>query len=335
MTHPIRLLFIALVLGACTSSTSDMKDGEGRRLLVVNQGGFQRGEASLSEVRVDSRTVREDVFSAKNGRPLGDVAQSLTEFGDRFFIVVNNSHKIEVVAKNDYRSVGTIAVPDNAGPRYMAISNSNHGYLTNLYSNRVMKVDLSSLSITKQIDVGAGSEGIVIANDTAFVAKNLNSDFTSASQIALIRSGNDAVIGTWETGVGPTQLKVIGSTVVVSCSGTWGQNDGELVVHNRSTGQIVRRIPLGAYAAGFARGPGNSVYVLADGVKRVDLSTGTVTPISTRSFYAIAFDGEWLWLADALNYAQAGRLLRASSAGAVIDSVTVGIIPGYIHVDGN
>ena len=324
-----------LLVGACTSATSDSKDGAGRRLLVVNQGGFNRGEASLSEVRVDSRTVKEDVFLAKNGRPLGDVAQSLTEFGDRYFIVVNNSHKIEVVARDDYRSLGTISIPGNASPRYMAVSSTNHGYLTTLYSDKVMKVDLSTLAITKQIDVGAGSEGIVIVNDTAFVAKNLNADFSSASQIALIRTGTDAVIATWETGVGPTQLMAFGSTVVVSCSGTWGRNDGELVVHNRATGAVERRIPLGAYAGGFAKGSGDVVYVLADGVKRVDLGTGTVTPISPRSFYAIAFDGESLWLADALNYAQAGRLLRATSSGMVTDSMAVGIVPGYIHVDEN
>jgi hypothetical protein len=335
MKTKIHLLIIVLVLGACASSTSDKKDGSGQTLLIVNQGGFNRGEATLSELRVESRTVREDVFSAKNGRPLGDVAQSVTEFGDRLFIVVNNSHKIEVVAKSDYRSVGTIAIPNNAGPRYMAISNSNHGYLTNLYSNSVTKVDLSSLSILRQIDVGSGSEGIVIANDTAFVAKNLNADFSSGSQIALIRTGNDVLLDTWETGVGPTQLDVMGSTLVVSCSGTWGQNDGELVVHNRNTGQIIRRIPLGAYAAGFAKGAGNTVYVLANGVKRVDVGIGTVTTLSSRSFYAIGYDGESLWLADALNYAQAGRLIRASNQGIPVDSFTVGIVPGYIHMYDN
>lgn len=325
-------MLIALVIGACSSSTSDKKDGSGQTLLVVNQGGFNRGEATLSELRVDSRTVSGDVFSAKNGRPLGDVAQSLTEFGDRLFIVVNNSHKIEVVAKSDYRSLGTIAIPDNASPRYMAISNTNHGYVTNLYSNNVMKVDLSTLRVVKQIGVGSGTEGIVIANDTAFVAKNLNSNFSSGTEIALIRTGADAVLGTWTTGVGPTQLAVIGSHVAVSCSGTWGQNDGEIVVHNRSTGQIVRRIALGAYAGGFARGKGNILYVLADGVKRVDISTGVVTPVTPRSFYAIGFDGESLWLADALNFAQAGRLIRASSQGTPVDSFTVGIVPGYIHM---
>jgi hypothetical protein len=92
---------------------------------------------------------------------------------------------------------------------------------------------------------------------------------------------------------------------------------------------------LGAYAAGFAKGAGNIVYVLANGVKRVDIGTGSVTTISSRSFYAIGFDGQSLWLADALNYAQAGRLIRASSTGAAIDSFTVGIVPGYIHMYDN
>jgi hypothetical protein len=333
MKQFLPLLIAALLIGACSPTSSDQKDGSGRTVLIVNQGGFNRGEATLSELRVESRTVREDVFSEQNGRPLGDVAQSLTEFGDRLFIVVNNSHKIEVIAKSDYRSVGTIAIPGNASPRYMAVSSGNYGYVTNLYANIVMKVDLSSLSVIRQIDVGMGSEGIVMSNDTAFVSKNLASDFSAGRQIALIRTGNDAVIQTWETCVGPTQLAVIGSNLVVSCTGIWGENNGEIVVHNRSTGSVVRRIPLNAYAGGFAKAEGNVIYVLANGVKRVDVGSGNVSAVTSRSFYAIGYDGESLWFADALNYAQAGRLIRARSNGAAIDSFTVGIVPGYIYTN--
>ncbi len=329
----LHILLLILVAQACTSSTSGKKDGEGRRILVVNQGGFQRGEASLTEIRLDSRTVTEDVFLGKNARPLGDVAQSLTEFGDRYFIVVNNSHKIEVVAKSDYRSVGTIAIPGNAGPRYLAVSSSNHGYLTNLYSNSVTKVNLSTLAVLKQIDVGMGTEGIVISNDTVFVAKNLASDFSSGRQIALIRTGSDVVLDTWETCVGPTQLASIGSRLIVSCSGTWGRNDGEIVVHQRSTGEIVRRIALNAYAGGFSVASSSQIHVLANGVKSVNLTTGAVATVSQKSYYAIAYDGSHLWLADALNYAQAGLLHKVTTAGAAVDSFRVGIIPGYIHID--
>jgi len=330
MKH-LHILLTLLLIASCAKTTSDKKDGSGAKILVVNQGGFNRGEASMSLVQPESRTVTEDVFLAKNGRPLGDIAQSVTEFAGKLYIVVNNSHKVEVVASDDYRSLATIAIPNNASPRYISVTNNNKGYITNLFSDNVTVVDLSTLTVIDQIHVGAGSEGILITNDTAFVAKNLNSDFSTANEIALIRTGTGTVVTNWETGMGPTQIAVLGSYVIVSCTGRWGANDGEIVVHNRTTGAIVRRIPLNTYAGGFALGSGFNLYVLADGVKQVNVSTGTSVSLLTKSFYAIAHDGNELWLSDALNFAQAGMLYRYSVAGAVSDSFRVGIIPGHIH----
>lgn len=328
---PYSILILLFVLASCAKPTSDKQNGSGERILVVNQGGFNRGEGSMSLIQPDTRTVTEDVFLGKNGRPLGDIAQSVTEFAGKLYIVVNNSHKVEVVASDDYRSLGTIAIPDNASPRYIAITNNNRGYITNLYSDNVTVVDLTTLAVIDQIQVGAGTEGILISNDTAFVAKNLNSDFSSANEISLIRTGTGTVVSTWETGTGPTQIAVHGSYVIVSCSGTFGQNDGEIVVHNRTSGEIIRRIALNTYAGGFALGFGNTVFVLADGVKQVNVGTGITSTLLAKSFYAIAHDGDELWLADALNFAQAGMLYRYSVSGAVSDSFRVGIIPGHIH----
>lgn len=330
MKH-LYILTAFLLLASCAKTTSDKKEGSGERILVVNQGGFNRGEATVSLIQPKTRTVTEDVFLAKNGRPLGDIAQSVTEFAGKLYIIVNNSHKVEVVASNDYRSLGTIAIPNNASPRYMSVTNNNRGYITNLFSNNVTVIDLSTLTVIDQILVGAGTEGIVISNDTAFVAKNLNADFSSANEIALIRTGTRTVMTNWTTGAGPTQIAVLGSHVIVSCTGTFGQNNGEIVVHNRTTGAIVRRIPLNTYAGGFAKGSGNTIYVLADGVKQVNVSTGVTSNLLTKSFYAIAHDGNELWLADALNFAQAGMVYRYSVSGVVSDSFRVGIIPGHIH----
>jgi YVTN family beta-propeller protein len=328
---PIYVLITLSLLASCAKPTSDTLEGSGERILVVNQGGFNRGEGSMSLIQPETRTVADDVFLAKNGRPLGDIAQSVTEFAGRLYIVVNNSHKVEVVASDDYRSLGTIAIPNNASPRYMGITNNNRGYITNLYSDSVTVVDLSTLGVLNQIHVGAGTEGILISNDTAFVAKNLNADFSSANEIALIRTGSGTVVANWETGTGPTQIAVHGSVVIVSCTGSYGQNDGEIVVHDRTSGEIIRRIPLNTYAGGFALGSGNNLYVLANGVKQVNISTGFSITLLDKSFYAIAHDGDELWLTDALNFAQAGMLYRYSVSGAVSDSFRVGIIPGHIH----
>lgn len=328
-------ILISLILGACSASTSDTKGGEGARVFVLNQGGFNKGEATLSEIRPESGTVTADVFETANGRPLGDIAQSLMPYGDRYYIVVNNSQKIEVVAQSDYRSVATIAIPDNAGPRQMAQIAGGSAYVTALYSDKIYKVDLSSNSVTGSVTIGTGTEGIAVSGDTAFVAKNLNADFSSGNQIALVRTSNDQVITNWATGTGPVQVEVVGPYVVVSCSGTWGQNDGEIVVHNRTTGAIVRRIRLEAYGSTFALAEGTILYALGNGVIRVDAATGSITSVSTRNAYAVGFDGDRIWIADPLNFAQAGLVYRLSVVGAVQDSFRVGIIPGAFHFDGD
>lgn len=303
-------------------------------MLVLNQGGFNKGEATVSEIRPESGTVIADVFETKNGRPLGDIAQSLMPYGDRYYIVVNNSQKIEVVAKSDYRSVATIAIPDNAGPRYMAQIAGGSAYVTALFSDRLYKVNLRSNTVTGAVTIGSGTEGIAVSNDTAFVAKNLNADFSAGNQIALVRTSTDQVITTWPTGTGPVQVEVVGPYVIVSCSGTWGRNDGEIVVHNRTTGAIVRRIALHTYASTFALGAGTTLYALGNGIIRADAATGATTTLSTKTAYAIGFDGDRIWIADPLNYAQAGLVYRLSVVGAVQDSFRVGIIPGGFHFDG-
>jgi hypothetical protein len=330
--YPIVLL---LFFSACSLSTSKTKGGEGPRVLVLNQGGFNKGEATLTEIRPESGVVTVDVFMDRNGRPLGDIAQSLMPYGDRYYIVVNNSQKIEVVAKSDYRTVATIAIPDNAGPRHIAETAGGFAYVTALYSDRLYKVNLSSNTVTGTVAIGSGTEGIAVRNDTAFVAMNLNADFSSGNQIALVRTSSDQVITTWETGTGPVQIEVVGPYVVVTCSGTWGRNDGEIVVHNRTTGAIVRRIALGTYASTFALGSGTVVYALGNGIVRADVATGSTVTLSMRSAYAIGFDGDRIWIADPLNYAQAGIVYRLSVVGTVQDSFRVGIIPGSFHFDGD
>lgn len=326
-------ILLLSALAACSSSTSTKKGGEGDRVLVLNQGGFNKGEATLSEIRPESGTVVTDVFEPTNGRPLGDIAQSLIPYGDRYYIVVNNSQKIEVVAKSDYRSVATIAIPDNAGPRQMAETGGGVAYVTALFSDKLYKVNLNMNTVTGTISIGSGTEGISVRNDTAFVAKNLNADFSSGKQIALVRTTTDQVITTWETGTGPVQIEVVGPYVIVSCSGTWGLNDGEIVVHNRTTGAIVRRIALNTYASTYALGAGTTLYALGNGIVRVDVATGATTTLSTKSAYAIGFDGDRIWIADPLNFAQAGLVYRLSVVGTVQDSFRVGIIPGAFLFD--
>ena len=66
-------------------------------------------------------------FLKCNGRPLGDVPNSMIINGYLAYIVVNNSGKIEVINRNSLESVATIN--GLISPRNMAVVNDNKAYV--------------------------------------------------------------------------------------------------------------------------------------------------------------------------------------------------------------
>ena len=71
---------------------------------VVCEGNFNWGNASISSYDETNDALTQNYFSSVNGYSLGDVAQSMTENEDFYFIVVNNSAKVEVVDKENFNS---------------------------------------------------------------------------------------------------------------------------------------------------------------------------------------------------------------------------------------
>lgn len=86
----------------------------GRGLFISNEGNFTYGNASLCYYDItDSQLVTDpdgdnDIFLSANGIPLGDVAQSVTAYGNTVYVVVNNSGVIFAIDRNTAKITGTI-----------------------------------------------------------------------------------------------------------------------------------------------------------------------------------------------------------------------------------
>ena len=144
----------------------DGEDGNKAVMIVVNEGLFTTNTAALSVIYADG-TVHYDVFRAVNQRPLGDVAQSMTEINGLYFIAIDNSRRIEILDPKSFRSVGSIRYSRAGSPRYITPLTDSTAVVSDLHNQLVtirtrppyreleyIELPFSSSGIEQMITVG-------------------------------------------------------------------------------------------------------------------------------------------------------------------------------------
>ena len=99
------------------------------RALVLAEGQFGYGTGSITGLSYNS-VVKQDLFRTVNGRTLGDVPQSITRIGDKFYIPVNNSQKIEVIDANTFKSIETMKIDQVCIPMHLVQISEDEALLT-------------------------------------------------------------------------------------------------------------------------------------------------------------------------------------------------------------
>lgn len=303
---------------------------------VLNEGNFNSGNGSLSFYSYDSSKLYNNVFFNVNSRPLGDVPFTMIISGEKAYIVVNNSGKIEVVDKKTISSLKTIT--SLISPRYILPVNSNKAYISSLYSDKVTILDLESDTVSGYIDIRRTSEAMLLKGDKAYV-----SCWSSGNEIMIINTITDEVIDSVEVGQEPESL-VLDKTgrIWVLCSGGYtGESNAELIAINTTTDEVEKRIAFpsdGSYPSSLQiNKTGDTLYYINRSVWSMNIASSSLPdqPLlnaSGRLFYKLGIDmtkGEIL-VTNVVDYQQKGYLLRLSARGSLIDSSKTDIIPGSV-----
>ena len=135
---------------------------------IANEGGFTLGQASLSFLDIVEDTLYNNVFEAINGRPLGDVLQSVNYYKGKAYLIINNSRKIEVVDSITFQSLTTIT--DLNSPREL-IGFQNKLFITDLYSNQITVLDASNYELIDEIETGGWNSKMLIYKNQLFVTQ--------------------------------------------------------------------------------------------------------------------------------------------------------------------
>jgi hypothetical protein len=310
----------------------------GAGAFILNEGNFTWGNGSLSFYSYDSAKIYNHVFLKINERPLGDVPNSMKIFGDKAFIVVNNSGKIEVVSKNSIRSVKTITGLES--PRNIGFVNSTKAYVSSLYSDSVAIINLNDYSVSGYINIRRSSESIEITGGKAYV-----SNWLGGREIIVINTSNDRIIDSIEVAVEPESMVLDKNKILwVLCNGGYArENFAEIISINTQTDKVERRFQFPSKSDSPSclqiDGDGDILYFLEKGVKRMNITSLILPDIpfimeSDHFFYKICInpDNGDIFLTDAVDYTQKGYVLLYENDGTLIATLQADIIPGSLCI---
>jgi len=329
---------LALIFSGCKPGMDDPSDfcffPQGDGIFIANEGNFMWGNGSVSFYSFDSLKIYNEIFSGINGRPAGDVPNFIAIHGNRAYIVVNNSNKIEVVDCNTFKSTGIIT--GLVSPRQICFINDSEAYVSSLYSTKISVIDITDNKITRYIETGRTTEAIVLKGSMAYI-----SCWAGGNEVIIINTLTHEVAGSLEVGREPESMVFDKSGMLwVLCTG--GYSGGYLPEINIIDPGLQAVIKTFTFDSGKSypsslviNNTGDTLYYVDQSVWRMPVNSSGLPRepfirASGRTFYRIARDpaGGRLFVTNALDYQQRGYLLVADSRGIFIDSARAGIIPG-------
>lgn len=338
--------------------------GDIRGFYLVNEGNMGSNKCTLDFYDYHTGLYSRNFYSERNPsviKELGDVGNDIGIYGSKLYVVVNCSHKVEVMDARSGVRLGQVDIPNCRYVRF----HRGHAYVSayvgpvlidpNAPKGAVYEVDTTDLRVTRKVTVGYQPEEMEIVDDYMYVANsggyrapdydNTVSviqmvDFKQVEQIPvginLHRVKQDRYKQLWVSSRGdyesrPSRLYVLGKKA--------GYNRMEVTdtVHVACSNMAVRGDSLYYYATEWNNfTASNSIsYGIIDVRTHEVLSTNFITDGTEREItipYGIAVHPETgdIFVTDAKNYVSSGTLFCFGPDGRKKWSVRTGDIPAHI-----
>ena len=312
-------------------------------LFIICEGNFQYGNATLSFYNPKNNLVQNEIFYRSNGMKLGDVAQSMTIYDNKGWIVVNNSHVIFSIDINTFKEKGRIE--NLTSPRYIHFVSDEKAYVSQIWDNRIFIVNPKTYSVTGYIQIPdmalatASTEQMVQCG--RYVYCNC---WSYQNRIIKIDTETDEVVDELKIGIQPNSL------VLDKYNRLWTITDGgyegspygyevpSLYCIDTDSFSIANifTFKLGDSPSEIQiNGERDTLYWINDDIWKMDVNSSSLPkepfiPFMDTKYYGLTVNpqNDEIYVADAIDYSQQGMIYRYSSEGILMDSFYVGVTPG-------
>lgn len=337
------LAVLTLAFVACKSGKDEEKPRIGtyeKGTIILSEGRFGKGEAAVTYYNKAGNKLEQEVFKKANNRPLGDVGQSMTFYDNKYYIVVNNSNKIEVVDM-EFKSVATFE--NLVMPRYIEF-HSGKCYVscwgTGGVDGHIAVLSPATGDKLATIKTGNGPEVMKIIGNKLYVANS--GGFSTDSVVSVINTTSDQVEKTIQVGSNPVDLDLDSDNMLWVLSGgkynsSWTEVSGAgLAKINTKTDEVATKIdfPVSAAGARSLCSCGNNLYYLFNGgINKINKSAteAPTAPYISGNYYDLFYNNNNLYACNAFKFDVPGKVYELKTDnGSCTDSVTTGIGPSHI-----
>ncbi len=145
-------------------------------MYLLNEGNMGSNKCTLDYLNFNNGVYGRNLYAQQNpdvALELGDTGNDIAIYNGRLYIVVNGSHKVEVLDAATAKRIGKVDI-DN--PRYIAFDGKN-AYVSSYVGGAddhgtVVRFDTDKLQVTGSVTVGLQPEEIVITDGKLYVANS-------------------------------------------------------------------------------------------------------------------------------------------------------------------
>jgi hypothetical protein len=336
---------IALIISSCKKEDDSKFTWDNPKGVFVVNEGTTSVSSSVSCFGTGNSKVYNDIFKLVNGLPLGSYAQSIDTSNNNFYIMVGGSNKIEVVKKNDFKSIASISGLNT--PRYFQRINSQKAYVSQWGATgtdgTIAVIDLTTNTLKSTISgVGSGSEKMLLLNNMVYIVNA--GGYGNDSTVVLIDPSTDAITKSIKVGYNPNSMVVDKNGMIwVLCSGYTNASysltkPGALVAINPTTNTVEKNLTFSLLKSptslSINAAKDQLVFIYNGAVYQQDITAASLTATAkiNRSFYHISIDpsSNILYATDPKDFSSNGLLIRYNNSFSKIDSCTVGVGAGEL-----
>ena len=342
----------------------ERRDGDIRGFYLVNEGNMGSNKCTLDYYDYYTGLYSRNFYAEKNPnviKELGDVGNDIGIYGSKLYVVVNCSHKVEVLDAHSGIRLGQVDIPNCRYVRFHRGKAYVSSYVGPVLidpdspKGAVYEVDTLSLAVTRKVSVGYQPEEMEIIDDYMYVANsggyrapeydNTVSviqmiDFKQVRQIPvginLHRMKKDRYNKLWVTSRGDYQMRPSRLYVMQKKTG-FNQMEVTDTIPVACSDMAIHGDKMYYYATEWNNYTAtNSIsYGVIDVRTKEIISENFITDGTEKEIsipYGIAVHPETgdIFVTDAKNYVSSGTLYCFSSEGRKKWSVRTGDIPAHI-----